>query len=130
MPAAGVEATARSRGMAVPTRTIRDFSDTELEVSVPWGVRERLRSTFTAVADEGDGGCLTGKVLTLPPSRDLPEPRYLRRGKGCIGTPGTLGSARVSGRGKVRYPRIVRGCSRGSRPPLGASRTRGFRQWR
>ena len=130
MPAAGIEATARSRGMAAAMRNIRDFSDTGVEVSDPWGVRERLRSTFTSVADEGDGACLTGKVLNLPPSRDLPEPRYLRHGKGCIRTPGARGGARVSGRGKVRYPRIVRGCSRGSRPPLGVSRARGFSQWR
>ena len=130
MPAAGVEATARSRGMAAAMRNIRNFPDTGVEVSDPRAVRERFRGTFTGVADEGDGGCLTGKVLTLPPSRDLPEPRYLRHGKGCICTPGALGSARASGRGKVRYPRIVRGCSRGSRPPLGASRTRGFSQWR
>ena len=130
MPAAGVEPIARSHGMAVPTRTIRDFSDTGVEVSDPCGVRERLRGTFTGVADESDGGCLTGKVLTLPPSRDLPEPRYLRHGEGGDRTPGALGDARASGRGKVRYPRIVRGRSRGSRRPPGASRTRGFSQWR
>ena len=130
MPAAGVEPTARSHGMAVPTRTIRDFSDTGVEVSDPCGVRERLRGTFTGVADESDGGCLTGKVLTLPASRDLPEPRYLRHRKGCLRPSGALGGTRVSGRGKVRYPRIVRACSRGSRPPLGATRTQGFSQWR
>ena len=79
--------------MAAATRTICDFSDTGVEVSDPWGVRERLRGTFTDVADERDGGCLTSKVLTLPPSRDLPEPRYLRHRKGCIRTPGALGGA-------------------------------------
>ena len=68
--------------MAAATRTICDFSDTGVEVSDPCGVRERLRGTFTGVADESDGGCLTGKVLTLPASRDLPEPRYLRHGEG------------------------------------------------
>lgn len=87
MPAAGVEATARSRGMAVPTRTIRDFPDTGVEVSDPRAVRERLRGTFPGVAVEGKGGCLAGKVLTPPPARDVPGSRYLRTGKGATARP-------------------------------------------
>ena len=121
MPAAGVEATARSRGMAAGSSGTSGTSRTSgVEVSGPRGGHERLRRTFTGVADEGDGGCLTGKVLAPPPSREVPGAPLPSHGEGGNRTPGARGGARVSGRGKVRYPRIVRGCSRGSRPPLGA----------